>query len=66
MIWAGHVARMGGKRNAYRILVLKADEKRPLWIHRRRWEDNIGMNLKIVYLRTWSRLIWLVMGTVAW
>jgi len=30
MIWAGYVARMGGKGNAYRVLGLKADEKRPL------------------------------------
>jgi hypothetical protein len=43
--WAGHVARMGEKRNAYRILVGKPEGKRPLGRHRRRWEDNIRMDL---------------------
>jgi hypothetical protein len=36
MIWAGHVARMGEKRNAYRLLVGKPEEKRPLGIPGRR------------------------------
>jgi hypothetical protein len=44
--WAGHVARMGEKRNAYRILVVKPEEKRPLGRPRHRWEDNIRMNLR--------------------
>jgi ribosomal protein S16 len=39
--WAGHVARMGEKRNAYRILVVKP-EGRP----RGRWVDNIKMDLR--------------------
>jgi hypothetical protein len=42
MRWAGHVARMGEKRNAYRILVGKPEGKRPLGRPRRRWEDNIN------------------------
>jgi hypothetical protein len=42
MRWARHVARMGEKRNAYRILVGKPDEKRPLGRPRRRWVDNIS------------------------
>jgi hypothetical protein len=37
---------MGEKRNSYRILVGKAEGKRPLRRHRRRWVDNIKMNLK--------------------
>jgi hypothetical protein len=41
MRWAGHVARMGEKRNAYRILVGKPEGKRPLGRPRRRCEDNI-------------------------
>jgi hypothetical protein len=45
MRWAGNVARMGEKRNAYRILVGKPEGKRPLGRHRRRWEDNIKMDL---------------------
>jgi hypothetical protein len=41
MRWAGHVARMGEKRNAYRILVGKPGSKRLLGRPRRRWVDNI-------------------------
>jgi hypothetical protein len=41
MRWAGHVARMGEKRNAYRILVGKLEGKIPLGRPRRRWVDNI-------------------------
>jgi hypothetical protein len=37
MRWAGYVARMGKKRNAYRILVGKPERKRPLGRIRRRW-----------------------------
>jgi hypothetical protein len=46
MRWAGHVARMGEPRNAYRILVGKSERKRPLGRSRRRWMDNIKMNLR--------------------
>jgi hypothetical protein len=42
--WAGHVARMGAKRNTYRILVGKPEGKRPLGRPRRRWVDNIKMD----------------------
>jgi hypothetical protein len=45
-LWAGHVARMGEKRNAYRILVGKPEGKRPLGRPRRRWMDNIKMDLR--------------------
>jgi hypothetical protein len=45
MRWAGHVARMGQKRNVYRLLVGKPEGKRPLGRPRRRWIDNIKMNL---------------------
>jgi hypothetical protein len=41
MRWAGHVARMGKKRNAYRILVGKPEGKRPPGRQRRRWVGNI-------------------------
>jgi hypothetical protein len=40
---AGHVARMGEKRGAYRALVGKPEGRRPLGRPRRRWEDNIKM-----------------------
>jgi hypothetical protein len=39
MRWAGHVARMGEKRNAYKLLVGKPEGKRPLGRPRRRWVD---------------------------
>jgi hypothetical protein len=45
MRWAGHVARMGEKRNAYRLLVGKPEGKRPLVRPRHRWVDNIRMDL---------------------
>jgi hypothetical protein len=45
MRWAGHVARMGKKRNSYRLLVGKPEGKRPLGRPRRMWMDNIRMNL---------------------
>jgi hypothetical protein len=45
MRWAGHVARMGEKRNVCRILVRKPEGKRPLGRPRRRWIDNIKMDL---------------------
>jgi hypothetical protein len=45
MRWAGHVARMGEKRNVYRILGVKPEGKRPLGRPRRRWVDNIKMDL---------------------
>jgi hypothetical protein len=41
MRWAGHVARMEDKRNAYRILVGKPEEKSLLGRPRRRWAHNI-------------------------
>jgi hypothetical protein len=46
MRWVGHVARMGEKRTAYRILVGRPEGKTPLGRHRPRWEDNIEMDLR--------------------
>jgi hypothetical protein len=43
--WAGHVARMGEKRNVYRLLAGKPEGKKPLRKTRRRWLDNIKMDL---------------------
>jgi hypothetical protein len=48
MRWAGHAARMGERRNSYRILVGKPEGKRPLGRPRRRWVDNIKMDLREV------------------
>jgi hypothetical protein len=45
MRWAGHVTRIGEKRNVYRLLVGKPEGKRPLVRPRCRWVDNIRMDL---------------------
>ena len=45
---AGHVAHMGEERGPYRVLVGKPEGKRPLGRPRRRWVDNIRMDLQEV------------------
>jgi hypothetical protein len=54
--WAGHVARMGEQRNAYRLLVGKPKGRRPLGRPRRRWVDNIKMDLVEV---GWGDVDWI-------
>jgi hypothetical protein len=56
MRWAGHLARMGEKRNEYRILVGMPEGKRPLGRPRRRWVDIIKMDLRKDGM-VWIRLI---------
>jgi hypothetical protein len=46
MSWAGHVARMGEGRGVYRVLAGRPGGKRPLGRSRRRWGDNIKMDLR--------------------
>ena len=46
--WTGHVARLEERRGVYRVLVGKPEGKRPLGRLRRRWEDNIKMDLQEV------------------
>jgi len=48
MRWAGHVARMAEGRGVHRVLVGKSEGKRPLGKPRRRWEENIKMDLQEV------------------
>jgi len=48
MRWAGHVVRMGKERGVYRVLVGKPEGMRPLGRRRRRWLDNIRMDLQEV------------------
>jgi hypothetical protein len=48
MSWAGNVARMGERRDLYRVLLGKLEGKRQLGVTRRRWEDNIKMDLQEV------------------
>jgi hypothetical protein len=54
---------MGEKRNACRILVGKPEGKRLLGRTRRRWVDNIKMDLRGM---GWIGLIWLRIGTSGW
>jgi hypothetical protein len=56
MRYAGHVAQMGEKRNAYRLLVGKPEGNRPLGGPRRRWVDNIRMDLGEV---GWGDVDWI-------
>jgi len=46
--WAGHVGHMGEGRGVYRVLVRKPEGRRPLGRPRRRWEDNLRMDLREV------------------
>jgi hypothetical protein len=59
----GHVARMRGKRNVYGLLIGKPEGKRPLGGSRRRWIDDINMNLLDIGLYVWTGLIWLGIDT---
>ena len=56
MRWAGHVARMGDSRGAYRVLVVRPEGKRPLGRHKRRWNDNIKMDAVHPHTRPTQRL----------
>jgi hypothetical protein len=56
MRWAGHVASMGEKSDAYRILVGRLEGRRPLGRPRRRWEDNIKMDIREV---GWEDMNWI-------
>jgi hypothetical protein len=53
---------MGERRGVYRVLVGKPEGERPLERPRRRWEDNIKMDLQEVAWGTWNELIWLRIG----
>jgi len=48
----GHVARMDGRKDVYRILMGRPERSRPLVKPRRRWDDNIKMDLQSVGWRT--------------
>jgi hypothetical protein len=56
MRWTRHVARMGEKTGAYRILVGRPEGRRPLGRPGRRWEDNINMDLQEV---GWVGMDWI-------
>jgi hypothetical protein len=61
MRWAEHVALMGEKRNVYRILVGKPEGKRPPGRPRRRWVDNIKIDLKEI---GWDGMDWIDLGQI--
>jgi len=54
---------MGEGRDLYRVVVGKPEGKRPLGRPRRRWEDNIKMDLQEVGCGVWTGLSWLRIGT---
>jgi hypothetical protein len=56
MRWVGHVARMREKRNTYRILVGKPEANSPLGRPKRRWVDNVKIDLRE---RVWSGMDWI-------
>ena len=54
MRWAGHVARMEEGRSAFKILTGKPTGNRHLGRPRRRWEDNIRINLEEIGFNAWN------------
>jgi hypothetical protein len=58
--WAGHMTRMREGRGVYRVLVGRPEGKRPLGRPRRRWEDNIKMDLREIGIdgANWIRLVY--------
>jgi hypothetical protein len=63
--WAGHVARMVEGRGVYRVLVGKPESKKPLGRPRRRWEDNIKLDLREIGI-DWTNWIRLTQDRVQW
>jgi hypothetical protein len=58
-MWAWHVAQMGEKRTAYRLLVVKPEGKRPLGRSRRRWMDNIKKDIAEI---EWDSVDWICLA----
>jgi hypothetical protein len=65
MRWVGHVAHIGEERKLYKVLVGKPKGKRPLGRPRRRREDGIRMDLKVIGRGVWIGFDWLRIGPVA-
>jgi hypothetical protein len=63
MRWGGHVACMGDKRGAYRVLMGKPERKRPLGRPWHGWKDNIKMDLQEVRWEAWTELIFIRIWT---
>jgi hypothetical protein len=56
MKWAGNVARIREKKNSYKIFVRKPERNRPIGRPRRRWQDNIKMDLREI---GWGGMDWI-------
>ena len=56
--WAGHVARMEEDRSAFKILTCEPTRKRHFGRPRRRWEDNIKMDIKEILLNIMFLIRW--------
>jgi hypothetical protein len=65
MRWVGHVARMEKRRDVHRVLVGSPEGKRPLGRPRRRWEDNIKLDLREIGIDE-VNWIWLAQDKVQW
>jgi len=63
MIWAGHAARVGEMRIAYKILVGKPEGKMSLGRYRSKWEINMRMDLREIRWKVCIGFIWLRVGT---
>jgi hypothetical protein len=65
MKWAGHVARMGEGRGIYRVLVGRPEGKKPLGRPRRRWENNIKVDLREIGIDG-TNWVQLAQGRIRW
>jgi hypothetical protein len=61
--WAGHIARVVERRGVYRVLVGKPEGRGPLGRPRRRWEENIKVDLREMVCGTWTGSIWVSIET---
>jgi hypothetical protein len=57
--WAGHIARVGQKRNVYKLFIGKSERKRPRGRPGHRWEDNIRINVREI---VWEGVDWIHMA----
>jgi hypothetical protein len=64
MRWAGYVACVGEEINAYRVLVGKYEDRRPVGKCNHRWANSIKIDLKTKGETAWTRLIWLRIGII--
>jgi hypothetical protein len=63
MRWVRHVAHKGERKGSRRVLVGNPERKRPIGRSRRRWEDNLKMDIQEVGEGALTRLIWLMIWT---